>query len=61
MRLILTRPHTHARTYYAAGDTLDASPAASAWLLAKGYAYIDTPEPEEPPHPYGDTDLNHTE
>ena len=42
-RLVLTRPHTHARKTHAAGDVLDVDTNTAEWLQANNIA---VPEPK---------------
>jgi hypothetical protein len=39
-RVLLTRPHTHAGTTYAAGARIDVEAATATWLLAQGVAEV---------------------
>ncbi len=45
MILTLIKPHTHAGTDYAPGDTLDVDEATARWLIEHGVAEAE-PEPK---------------
>lgn len=41
IRLVLTRPHTHAGQDFKAGDRIDVPPSTAEWLIANGIARRD--------------------
>jgi hypothetical protein len=51
IRLVLTRPHTHAGTDYSAGDLLEVEADTADWLIAHDIAVPEPSSPKADPEP----------